>query len=61
MVVSILSTTSKTIVGAINELFDIVNIGDFTQYEIANKVFHAQLDPVDIDEITQSDIDSIFE
>ena len=52
-----LSTTAKTIIGAINEL----NITPFTYGEIANEVFNSQMDPIDLDEITQSDIDNIFE
>ena len=61
MVAPTLLTTVKTIIGAINELSTSVNFEPFSQYEIANEIFHSQLDPIDIDEIYQSDIDNIFD
>lgn len=61
MIISVLSTTAKTIIGAINELFTITNIEPFTPYEIANEIFNSQLDPIDIDDIYQSDINNIFD
>lgn len=61
MLVGTLSTTAKTIVGAINELFGIVDITAYTSAEIATEIFHAQIEPIDIDTITSSDIDNLFD